>query len=906
MSTSARQVVRSVLKVPLLGPHRGKEANKFQFDITVERIFGASAAEYSLKWCRGVKTAKTKPFFCDPKAKEGVDISQKLSLLCTLYRSKTASDALSFDEKDSKISLISHKEGKKNDKTVGKVHFNLAEFAGVPGVTRKQSFHLNYKTRVDVTITCTFVRTSDGTTSSIGSGMSGMTQSSGECEDDQEDNTKNSDSDTEPKGLFSDIPAQVSIADSDTSTIAMAGGSMEFPADRKSKEALNENCADDKKCFDESSNREEAKKKRTKLMPSSPVYPPSVVTFKGKATLAALETDIEHLQKKLEDSRKETEKGRIVNQMSEDLIRELRERLEYNDGKSTARNLSQDKELQKKVDELQVRIATSTLEHRCAIEKYESRVATLKTQVDTLERTKARVERERTDIQDQFEDLQTKLQSGSLKPTSERWDVKDRELLLLEISKMRETNENISQALASERLRVAQLEVGTREAKAENIRLSSKIDAHEAHAAQIKITYEELSRMYTDIRTEHIKLQTELKTTCDSGGSGSLKPMHERSKFLRRLRGDKADKESDDTFESKEAVTEISRVKEELQETKRKNVEAEREKHDAEQLTASLRGDLRAALAKIEDNQRDTGRLNELLESMKTRYLLTSEQLEDAMQFRRDMEHQHEVLRKRHRDEIAKLMSQNEASLKHLESNCSIPFEQEKTKREFENRIKQLDIELAEALTREEKFHAENLRMVQVIDGLNQLVRELKERAEKSVERHVNSSTSEQSGREKAVEVENITSYLKERQAKPLDTVNIVSENKNCQQKIPEYKQGCRSVSSQESKSSKAAASEQSSDSNEQDEVFISSSSIRKVNMIEKITDGRLLNMLVETKMKLAVSEEEKVRQRFCTKEKCPVPFNSCAWRCSMCISLTLERSTNVLVSLLLCSSESL
>jgi hypothetical protein len=76
--------------------------------------------------------------------------------------------------------------------------------------------------------------------------------------------------------------------------------------------------------------------------------------------------------------------------------------------------------------------------------------------------------------------------------------------------------------------------------------------------------------------------------------------------------------------------------------------------------------------------------------------------------------------------------------------------------------------------------------------------------------------------------------------------------------------------------------------------------------MIEKITDGRLLNMLVETKMKLAVSEEEKVRQRFCTKEKCPVPFNSCAWRCSMCISLTLERSTNVLVSLLLCSSESL
>jgi hypothetical protein len=42
-------------------------------------------------------------------------------------------------------------------------------------------------------------------------------------------------------------------------------------------------------------------------------------------------------------------------------------------------------------------------------------------------------------------------------------------------------------------------------------------------------------------------------------------------------------------------------------------------------------------------------------------------------------------------------------------------------------------------------------------------------------------------------------------------------------------------------------------------ELFVSSSSIRKLNLVEKITDGRLLNMLVETKMKLAVAEEEKV-----------------------------------------------
>lgn len=179
--------VKSKLRNPLLGGHRGKEPSKFQFDISVNRVVGGSKAEYSVKWFRGTKSVSTKPFFAEPKSKQGVSIKEKLSLLCTLYRGKSA-EMSDFEPKDSKICLIAHKgEGSKGGKTIGKMHFDLSQFVGVPSASADHTFQVNAKTQVFTTITCTFVRLSKGTASSQGSGMSGMTVSSGGFDDERDD-----------------------------------------------------------------------------------------------------------------------------------------------------------------------------------------------------------------------------------------------------------------------------------------------------------------------------------------------------------------------------------------------------------------------------------------------------------------------------------------------------------------------------------------------------------------------------------------------------------------------------------------------------------------------------------------------------------------------------------------------
>lgn len=169
------------------GGRVSKEATKFQFDIHIESVHGTSGGPYAIKWTRGVKVAHTKSFETEKNSQVSVRLDQKLSLICTLYRAKPSPGPKStlhvYDEKDSKLCLVSQKAGKKGEKTTGKAHFDLAQYAGVPSATTRETFKLNGKVSIDCSITCTYIRISKGTASSMGSGLSGISGASSGEED---------------------------------------------------------------------------------------------------------------------------------------------------------------------------------------------------------------------------------------------------------------------------------------------------------------------------------------------------------------------------------------------------------------------------------------------------------------------------------------------------------------------------------------------------------------------------------------------------------------------------------------------------------------------------------------------------------------------------------------------------
>jgi len=176
--------------------HRGKSGSKFQFDVTVHDVSGLKAGNtYLVKWTRGAKVASTKPLTAEgPSASRGTGwASDKLSLLVTLFRPP---DGANFDVKDAKLALVSVNPAKRgSEKTVAKVHFNLADYAGVPSATATTRLALSERVGIKLTVACKFMKVSSGPgadASYAPSGMSGLSgvtglgggSSSSEGEDD--------------------------------------------------------------------------------------------------------------------------------------------------------------------------------------------------------------------------------------------------------------------------------------------------------------------------------------------------------------------------------------------------------------------------------------------------------------------------------------------------------------------------------------------------------------------------------------------------------------------------------------------------------------------------------------------------------------------------------------------------
>lgn len=191
------QLVRSASR-------RGKAASRFQFDVTVERLFGGIVRPgntYYVKWSRGVKVAQTKPALAAKdhvggnKAAGGLPFNDKISLLVTLYRTDNR-----FDEKDAKFAVISV-NAKGQERTVAKMHFDLSQFAGVPSASAEKIFKMSEKASIKTTVDARFMKSGTKGPGSAGasSAMSGMTAASGLSSDDADDDFGDLDVDDVPE-----------------------------------------------------------------------------------------------------------------------------------------------------------------------------------------------------------------------------------------------------------------------------------------------------------------------------------------------------------------------------------------------------------------------------------------------------------------------------------------------------------------------------------------------------------------------------------------------------------------------------------------------------------------------------------------------------------------------------------
>jgi N-terminal C2 in EEIG1 and EHBP1 proteins len=832
VAMSPKLGVKTILRNPLLSTHRGKEPNKFQFDVVIDRVYGGSAADYAIKWCRGVKTTTTKPFTADPKTKNGVEVSQKLSLLCTLYRSKaTAEGSGGFEAKDAKFSLLSFKGGKKSEKTVGKIHFDLSKFAAIPSATTQHTFQLNTKTKMDASITCTFVCTSRGTSGSNCSGVSGMTVSSGECEAGGNDDYADLD-------LHATAPNHDAFEDSDMTSPMSALGDMQEDFEltsAKRYQTVISSLASENSSFDQSERSSALGSDKTKSKTiKAPIFASSVSFVQSKAKISALEAELERHRHNCEDARKESEKARVVIQMSEDTIRELRETIEYSSGSASTKSNSQEKELQVAIDTLQRRVATSNIEMQKRSENYENRITTLKGQVDIMERTTERLVGEKETIRKQMSSLEEILHSESDSKDEVVRAREARDKLINEVSDLRETNQAVSFALKEERKRREDLEFNYRGADIEIKRLRSKLDAHEEHSKQIKSTFEELSKMYTALRSEHVRDHNELKAqtvapTLSSGGD-------RMGLLLRKSEGDKEDR-NEEVGVLMALHNQVRQLKAEVETKRRLAIESEREKLDAQKQAASIEGDVVAARTKAADARHEVSRQNERLERFKAKYLALSEQLKDALQVSQEYEMTMDKICRMHNDEVANMRVEYKDEVIRLREAASSGVSK--------SRDKHLEEALAEASEREDKYEQEILNMTSIVDGLSKKLTEASKAAAQSQEvrrladEHASKTPGVSENASGLIQgaVEAATSCNAPAGNDPLYLLSALGSS-NYDKKVGESKSSLSDGSCIE---------------------FTSSSDIRKANILEKITDGRLLNMLVEAKMKLAVAEEEKL-----------------------------------------------
>lgn len=522
----AGQLVRSASR-------RGKAASRFQFDISIDKVSGVKAGQtYYVKWSRGVKVAATEHRAAGKEHVRGGLMfgHEKVSLLVTLYRE---GEARSFDEKDAKISLI-HVTPKNQERTIAKMHFNLADFAGIPSASVTRTFKLNDKIAIRALVESRFVKSTKSGPGSAGasSALSGITGVSG----------RSSEADDFDDLNLEDVPDPVAPASSESRAKRMNGGAsglLDFKRksngvadsrakripstdpDSKSKRTMLgiDNAARSSKRVDSTEFDSKLAKRGSSSSTSTSDSNPKRTTdnadrprrsgktrdasgMRSKRSMSSLEQTelktkrsggfsglIKSPSRKLKASRESEELEKLRTDY-EQLNEELRRSQDKRRHMETAHQEELTTIREKLVSEMSVVDEESTGKMSTRIDELSAETSKLKAELDEANREQESLRQKAAEVdklQRKNRDLAVQLDKATAAAAAASKD-------------------------GDSGAAVEALEERLTKTRKEKELLENKVKAHKSHAEKVRDTYEKLSTMYSSVREENIQLQQDLES----------------------------------------------------------------------------------------------------------------------------------------------------------------------------------------------------------------------------------------------------------------------------------------------------------------------------------------------------------------------------------------------------------
>jgi len=531
--------------------HLGKEITKFQFDVHVDKIQGIHSGLHAIKWTRGTKTMYTKPFQREAKSRDFLPIEQKMSLLTSLYRGKSGTTHLPYEAKDAKLSLVLLRDAKHGEKTVGKVHFNIAEYVGVPCAEASVVFKLNGKTSVHVRIVCTFVRIAKGAESSLGT-MSGRSMSAGELENRNDDFVQNEEYNQFQRVLSPMTPQWSDVVKEEKDVLqdkercnhpelarleqltSLKSGSTNSSGHRGSPSSIS---------------TPQAKKRSLRGLS----YVGSSKMVKNKAKVATLESENGELRKQLLNAQKEIERRSELHRLGKDNVVKLQRALATAQSDVEELKQSRDEVAEAKIS-LTKEMNTIRRNANQTVDEQRERVRELQLQVEHLESTKAQSERDYGDRQATVTEQQAVPCDILTSATPESSDVSS----VSGLGTSLDARDRLNQELSLERKARELLDKKCVLLSDTVSQLKARMKAHDKRSSSVKETYERLSKMYHELQEQHIRLQHDLQNqsklhvrTSSANEDGSVSSKH-NSRGMEGLRNsNKSHKVNSQTTPSK-------------------------------------------------------------------------------------------------------------------------------------------------------------------------------------------------------------------------------------------------------------------------------------------------------------------------------------------------------------------
>ena len=558
---------RNMSFIKRIGSSRGmhyKDTYKFQFNLNVRKITGLDAGLYILRWTKGSKQASTQPFHV-PKTtmfegdKDDVVCQQvkkdKLSLLLSLKR--VARDEDGFLKKFTKLAIISCTQQQKSkkvkeEKTIAKMDLDLSEYLGVPSASYLKTFQLSSGIKVHAKLTSTYLKDvkEGGVASSVGSAVSRLTKKSS-------GSTNEPDHELELLAPGSD-PENEPEEETESPTAIGQAASASFIGDKRKK------------------------KKVSKFAFSM---------YKSKAKIAELETENENLVRQLKEARNALQKVKIEKQVTNDSLQQIMQQQEEAGLQNNASRVLQ--RVQQENEELRRQTAVVKVDHEQNVAKLSERLANEQGRVSTLRNAKERLEHQIKNLEEEFDSVrkEEKVTNDNERLTKAKQDC-DRYRKKYRSSQ--KTLDEVVQKAHGIELERNRLQRQLESSRKDNDMLQNRLSVHKEHANKSKETFDQLSTMYSTLRSSHIQLKKQESST--EQDSSSPQALQSSLRNLEKLQ---------------------SESKVELEESRGRILKLQQEKSELDRKYARVCADNRYNLAKHADAQQELLEVRAQLERLR-------------------------------------------------------------------------------------------------------------------------------------------------------------------------------------------------------------------------------------------------------------------------------------------------